>query len=58
MAVVSQPRGGAFADNDEVRRQLAAAGFVDSRVETLALDPPVVCVLADRTSTLASMPAT
>jgi SAM-dependent methyltransferase len=48
IAVVSQPRGGAVADNDEVRRQLAAAGFVEPWVETLDLDPPVVCVLARR----------
>ena len=48
IAVVSQPRGGRFADNDEALRQLAAAGFVEPRVERLELTPPVVCVLARR----------
>lgn len=48
IAVVSQPRGGAFADNEVVLRQLTAAAFVDPRVETLDLEPPVVCVLARR----------
>jgi SAM-dependent methyltransferase len=46
IAVVSQPRGGAFADNDEVRRQLGEAGFTVQRTETLAIEPPAVCVLA------------
>jgi SAM-dependent methyltransferase len=48
IAVVSQPRGGAFADTDEVLGQLIAAHFVEPRVETLDLRPPVVCVLARR----------
>jgi SAM-dependent methyltransferase len=46
IAVVSQPRGGRFADLDEVRRQLAEAGFTVTGVETLDLTPPVSCVLA------------
>ena len=46
IAVVSQPRGDKFADNDEVKRQLAEAGFTVAGVETLDLTPPVVCVLA------------
>lgn len=48
IAIVSQPRGGAFRDNDEVQRQLVEAGFTVARVETLAIDPPAVCVLATR----------
>lgn len=48
IAVVSQPRGGAFANTDEVLSQLDAAGFAEPRVETLDLVPPVVCVLAKR----------
>ena len=39
IAVVSQPRGGAFADNDEVKGQLADAGFTIERVETLRPRP-------------------
>ena len=46
IAVVSQPRGGAFADNDAVIAQLTAAGFTVAGIETLAIDPPAVCVLA------------
>jgi SAM-dependent methyltransferase len=46
IAIVSQPRGGAFTDNDEVQRQLTAAGFTIERLETLAIEPPAVCVLA------------
>jgi SAM-dependent methyltransferase len=48
IAVVSQPRGALFANNDEVLRQLDEAGFVEPRVKTLDLVPPVVCVLATR----------
>jgi SAM-dependent methyltransferase len=48
IAVVSQPRGGASANTDEVLGQLDAAGFGAPRVETLDLVPPVVCVLATR----------
>lgn len=48
IAVVSQPRGTLFVDNDEVLRQLDEAGFVEPRVETLDLVPKVVCVLATR----------
>lgn len=46
IAVVSQPRGGGFADDDEVKRQLTEAGYTVTDVETLDLTPPVVCVLA------------
>jgi SAM-dependent methyltransferase len=49
IAIVSQPRGGEFADNDRVKAQLADAGFVVDRLETLDdIDPPAVCVLARR----------
>lgn len=48
LAIVSQPRGGRFADNDAVLRQLTDAGFTVSRTETLDLDPPAVCILATR----------
>lgn len=48
IAVVSQPRAGAFADDGTVQRQLVDAGFTLSRVERLDLDPPAVCVLATR----------
>ena len=52
IAVGHQPRcPGATADTSrqasaEIIEQLTAAGFTDARVETLDLDPPVVCVLA------------
>ncbi|MCU1351020.1 MAG: hypothetical protein JWM05_229, partial [Acidimicrobiales bacterium] len=46
LAVVSQPRGAKFADNDQLRRQLTEAGFTIAGVETLDLTPPAVCVLA------------
>ena len=52
IAVASQPRcPGATAEHsraaaDKLVEQLREAGFVDPRVETLALDPPAVCVLA------------
>ena len=46
IAVVSQPRGAKFTDNDEVKRQLTDAGFTVTGVETLELTPPAVCVLA------------
>jgi SAM-dependent methyltransferase len=52
IALVSQPRGpGATASTSaaaaaELVELLARAGFTGPRVETLALDPPAVCVLA------------
>jgi SAM-dependent methyltransferase len=52
IAVASQPRcPGATADTSskagrEIETNLRAAGFSPTRVETLDLDPPVVCVLA------------
>jgi hypothetical protein len=48
IAVVSQPRGTAYDDADVVPRQLAEAGFTLTRTETLAIEPPAVCVLATR----------
>jgi SAM-dependent methyltransferase len=52
IALASQPRcPGAPADTSskagqEIETNLRAAGFSPTRVETLDLDPPVVCVLA------------
>jgi ubiquinone/menaquinone biosynthesis C-methylase UbiE len=52
VALVSQPRcPGATRDTttraaEELRDLLTRAGFVEIRVETLDLDPPVACVLA------------
>lgn len=52
IAIASQPRGrGATADTSSkagggIETSLRAAGFSATRVETLDLDPPVVCVLA------------
>lgn len=52
IALVSQPRcPGATAETTEragreLTDQLGEAGFTDARGETLALDPPVACVLA------------
>lgn len=52
VAVASQPRcPGATAAHsraaaEELDRQLTEAGFIDVRIETLALDPPAVCALA------------
>lgn len=52
IALVSQPRcPGATAETTtragrELSDQLTRAGFTEPRVETLALDPPVACVLA------------
>jgi len=52
IALVSQPRcPGATAETTaraaaELAALLAEAGFVGARTETLALDPPVACVLA------------
>ncbi len=52
IALVSQPRcPGATAETTtragrELTDQLDRAGFTDARPETLALDPPVACVLA------------
>jgi SAM-dependent methyltransferase len=52
IALVSQPRcrGATAATSaaaaDRLAAQLSEAGFEDIRVETLALDPPAVCVLA------------
>jgi SAM-dependent methyltransferase len=54
IAIVAQPRcPGATASTSrsaaaEIGRQLREAGFAPSQVETLALDPPAVCVLAGR----------
>jgi SAM-dependent methyltransferase len=52
IAIASQPRcSGATAKTtsragDDIAECLAEAGFSDIRVETLALEPPVACVLA------------
>ncbi len=52
IAIVSQPRGqrAKTSSSLDIAREiidlLEAAGFTDSRTETLDLDPPVVCVLA------------
>ena len=52
IAIASQPRcpGATSATSrraaDEIRDVLLGAGFTSPRVETLALRPPVVCVLA------------
>jgi hypothetical protein len=52
IAVASQPRcPGATADTsakagEDIEERLRDAGFSPTRVETLDLDPPVVCVLA------------
>jgi ubiquinone/menaquinone biosynthesis C-methylase UbiE len=52
-AIASQPRSpGATADataraGDEIAGRLANAGFTAIRRETLALDPPVVCVIGE-----------
>ena len=52
IAVVSQPRcpgataATSAAAGEEVATLLSAAGFTQLRVETLDLEPPVVCVLA------------
>jgi SAM-dependent methyltransferase len=52
IAIASQPRcPGATADTSskagqEIETNLRAAGFSPERVETLDLEPPVVCVLA------------
>jgi ubiquinone/menaquinone biosynthesis C-methylase UbiE len=54
IAIAHQPRQpGATADDsrraaDDIVDRLTAAGFTEPRVETLDLDPPVVCVLATR----------
>jgi SAM-dependent methyltransferase len=56
IAVVSQPRcpGATAATSrgaaDEIESQLRDAGFTYLNTETLALSPPVVCVLAARPS--------
>ncbi|MED7931749.1 hypothetical protein SMD20_46545 [Nonomuraea sp. LP-02] len=53
IALVSQPRcPGASRDTTaraarELQDLLTRAGFAHLRVETLELDPPVACVLAD-----------
>ncbi|MEU4409145.1 methyltransferase domain-containing protein [Streptosporangium sp. NPDC023963] len=53
IALVSQPRRpGATRDTtaraaQELQDMLTQAGFTHLRVETLELDPPVACVLAD-----------
>ena len=52
IAIASQPRcPGATAETssqagDEIAQRLIDAGFNDVSIETLPLDPPVVCVLA------------
>jgi ubiquinone/menaquinone biosynthesis C-methylase UbiE len=52
IAVASQPRcPGATAETSaqaarEIEHQLIQSGFIGARVETLDLDPPVVCVIA------------
>jgi SAM-dependent methyltransferase len=52
IGLVSQPRcpgataAASAAAADRLAAQLSEAGFADIRVETLALDPPAVCVLA------------
>jgi ubiquinone/menaquinone biosynthesis C-methylase UbiE len=54
IALASQPRyPGATTVRaaDELQDLLTQAGFTDIRVETLDLDPPVACVLADNPST-------
>jgi len=56
IALASQPRcPGANRDTtvraaEELQDLLTQAGFIDIRVETLDLDPPVACVLAANTS--------
>ena len=56
IALASQPRcPGATRDTtvraaEELQDLLTQAGFTDIRVETLDLDPPVACVLADNPS--------
>ena len=51
IAIVTQPRSkGATAETSRaaaagVARSLEDAGYTDVRVETLELDPPVVCVI-------------
>jgi SAM-dependent methyltransferase len=53
IAIVSQPRcPGATAETTaaqgrEIAAQLATAGFTSVRSETLALEPPVVCVMGE-----------
>jgi ubiquinone/menaquinone biosynthesis C-methylase UbiE len=47
IAIASQPRPGAGAQTArEIEALLQDAGYTRTRAETLALDPPVVCVLA------------
>lgn len=54
IAIASQPRcPGATRETsaraaEEIASQLRQAGFPETRVETLDLEPPVVCVLASR----------
>lgn len=54
IAIASQPRcPGATRETsaraaEEIASQLREAGFPETRVETLDLEPPVVCVLASR----------
>jgi len=53
IAIVSQPRGsGATAETTlaagrEIAARLTAAGFTRIRSDTLALKPPVVCVIGE-----------
>jgi ubiquinone/menaquinone biosynthesis C-methylase UbiE len=52
IAIASQPRGQRAKTSTsldiarEITNLIEAAGFTDTRTETLDLDPPVVCVLA------------
>ncbi|WP_101790940.1 class I SAM-dependent methyltransferase [Nonomuraea indica] len=63
IALVSQPRCPGATRKDtaraaqELRDMLTRAGFIHLRVETLELDPPVACVLADNPAGMPS-PAT
>ncbi len=60
LAIASQPRcPGATAETtarsgDEIARRIRAAGFAVIRIETLALKPPVVCVIGERRDAPAS----
>jgi ubiquinone/menaquinone biosynthesis C-methylase UbiE len=62
IALVSQPRcpgataATSAAAGDNLAAMLSQAGFEDLRIETLELDPPVVCVLAGRPTSVARPP--
>jgi SAM-dependent methyltransferase len=61
IALVSQPRcpgataARSVAAGDNLATLLTDAGFTVDRVETLALDPPAVCVLARQSANVASI---